>query len=258
MKKYLISIEYADSPRLQSFFAQPTFSRYQSDFTQFGIIGAELPTKEYFRLGVSGNPKPLSPAELGCTLSHIQALKDFLASNEKYICVFEDDAVAIKDIDLNALKEKIDRLNLTMPFFLSLGGIQLSSNRRVRGIFLDNELEGKKVLKIHPVYLGRFCYAYAYILDRKMAELLIKYHESPQCYDSWSKIMLLNPSCTFYATYLFDHPDLGDELLAQSYLEEERQLMKNKVTVKKTVFQRWKVSLLKYFHKLFLKRYQDS
>ncbi len=33
--------------------------------------------------------KALTPSELGCTLSHLEALKDFLNSSEQYAVVFE-------------------------------------------------------------------------------------------------------------------------------------------------------------------------
>ena len=83
MKKYLISIEKEGSARLAHFFSQTTFGRYQNEFKKIGVIGAQLPTAEYFKLAVAGRKKALSPAELGCTLSHVTAFKDFLDSNEE-------------------------------------------------------------------------------------------------------------------------------------------------------------------------------
>lgn len=42
-----------------------------------GVKGADLLAKEYFEQAVKGREIPLTPGELGCTLSHLQALKDF-------------------------------------------------------------------------------------------------------------------------------------------------------------------------------------
>lgn len=257
MKKYLISIEKDDSPRLVDFFLQPTFQKSQTEFKKIGVRGADLPTAEYFRLAVVGNKRALSPAELGCSLSHITALKDFLESEEKYACIFEDDAQCLNDdLDLDILELNIIALNLNPRFLLSLGGIQLESNRKVRGQFLDGVLDNKAVLDIHPIYWRHFFYAYAYVVDREMAKILLTYHEKPRCYDSWARIYDLDENIKFYATYLFDHPEISDELLEKSYLEKERRLLsQNNLHSKKPLFIRWKNSIMKRILNLILSKY---
>ncbi len=84
-------------------------------------------------MAVATQKQPLSPGELGCTLSHMQALRDFITSNEKYALVLEDDAIQIMDIDLNQFKSEVVNLNLQSCFFMSLGGIQLKVNDRIYG-----------------------------------------------------------------------------------------------------------------------------
>lgn len=76
MKKYLISIENEGSERLTKFFAQEVFNAERYEFKKIGIKGAELTVKEYFNRAVAGHDKALTPSELGCTLSHLEALKD--------------------------------------------------------------------------------------------------------------------------------------------------------------------------------------
>nr|WP_130804403.1 glycosyltransferase family 25 protein [Acinetobacter ihumii] len=256
MKKYLISIEQPESPRLTNFFAQSTFSRYQSEFIQCGVIGADLPTREYFKLAVAGRKKPLSPAELGCTLSHLEALKNFLSTDEKYACIFEDDAISLKDFDLNSLETEISQLNLKECFFFSLGGIQLKSNQRVRGTLLDQQINEKQILQLHPLYFGRFFYTYAYVVDRKMAELLLQYHQPPKGCDHWSQITNYDPNCNFYATFLFDHPELDQIATGQSYIEQERQSIGLEQSKNKSFFLRLKISILKKFYNIFLNQYK--
>jgi len=256
LKKYIISIENGDSPRLANFFSQSIFKKYQTEFQKFGIRGADLPTAEYFKLAVLGKKRILSPAELGCTLSHVAALKNFLKSNELFACIFEDDAICLNDFDLNDLDAQVDALNIPPRFFLSLGGIQLKSNSKVRGKLLDVKLQNTKVLAVDSIYLGHFFYAYAYIVDREMAKTLIEYHEKPMSYDNWTRILDLNPDVKFYATYLFDHPELNDDLLNKSYLEQERRaLRKFEQPKKKNWWQRWRISLLKKIYMLLLRKY---
>ncbi|MFV5519485.1 glycosyltransferase family 25 protein [Acinetobacter towneri] len=255
LKKYLISIEDDESPRLKAFFVQPTFHKYLNDFKKFGIKGASLSTSEYFKLAVSGKNRPLSPAELGCTLSHIQALKNFLATNEKYACIFEDDAMCISDFDLDTLQEKVKELGLKEKFFLSLGGIQLHVNRHVRGQFLPQTLMEKKVLKVNLLYIRRFSYAYAYIVDRQMAQTFVDYHSLPKVYDHWGELYDEDKNLNFYATHLFDHPELVECAAGQSYLEQERQSLQAKKIQKKSFFERLKISLIKRLYKLTLRKY---
>ncbi|MEB3754272.1 glycosyltransferase family 25 protein [Acinetobacter sp. MD2(2019)] len=233
MKKYLISIESEDSQRLQGFFAYPTFNKYKSDFKQFGIIGKHLSAAEYFQLGVAGKNKPMTPGELGCTLSHLDALKDFLASNEKYAMIFEDDVIERFEIDLNELAQHIETLNLDESFFLSLGGIQMKICNRVRGELLSQVLFQQKILKVDSYFLDRLAYAYAYVVDRKMADKLLSYHQPPRIYDHWGSFNI-SDNVNFYATFLFEHPILNAGNLEQhSHLEQDRLLLNNTQIIKK-------------------------
>ena len=77
MKIYIVSIEEEKSPRLRKFLSQNFFEQGTLPITKIGIKGGELSAKEYFEKGVKGRSKPLTPAELGCTLSHLSALENF-------------------------------------------------------------------------------------------------------------------------------------------------------------------------------------
>lgn len=256
VKKYLISIEKEGSSRLAQFFSQPTFGNYRAEFKKIGIIGAKLPTAEYFKLAVAGRKKPLSPAELGCTLSHVSALKDFLLSEEKYACIFEDDAICIHKLDLNELESQISKLDLNSCFFFSMGGIQLKSSRKVRGYLLNQKINDRNIIKLHHLYLGKLFYTYAYIIDREMAQLLIEYHKIPKGCDHWSQIHEYNPNSNFYASFLFDHPELDQINLGQSYIEEERKIMIQEKVLKKSIWGKWKVSIFKRIFNIILSKYQ--
>ena len=256
MKKYLISIEKIGSARLDAFFSQSTFNKYRYDFQKIGVIGAQISTAEYFKLAVAGKQRPLSPAELGCTLSHVAALKDFLASDEKYACIFEDDAICLNEFDLDHLEHEIPNLKLKENFFLSLGGIQLHVNRHVRGKFLAYKLIKKNVMDVNLLYIRRFSYAYAYIVDRQMAESFVRYHESPKVYDHWGELYDNQKNLHFYATHLFNHPELAECAAGQSYLESERQTLQTKVQKRKSFWHRLQISLIKRIYTFTLKKYE--
>ena len=224
MKKYLISIESQNSKRLQGFYAQPTFYKYKDDFKQFGIIGKNLSVSQYFEMGVAGKNKAMTPGELGCTLSHLEALKDFLSTDEKYAIIFEDDVIERFEIDFDDLENQIENLSLGDNFLFSLGGIQMKICNRVRGYDLDKKLYQQKVLRVDKDFLDRLSYAYAYIVDQKMAKMLLEYHQIPRIYDHWQPLVGMQKNFNFYVSFIFDHPVIDKDHSALSYLEQERNL----------------------------------
>lgn len=251
MKKYLISIESNDSVRLKNFFNQSTFSNYKNDFKTFGVVGKELTVSEYFLNGVAGKQKSMTPSELGCCLSHLGALKDFLASEEDYAILFEDDAIQRFEIDLNKLAQDVRLLNLTPCFFLSLGGVQMKICRKLKGKYQAGKLYGQSLLKVDPYHYENLAYAYAYIVDRSMAEALLALHKTPQIYDHWNEYSF-NADVQFYVTYLFDHPKIENQV-TMSYLESERENMKVKNSAEDGV----KISyLIKKIRGIFLEKYK--
>lgn len=250
MKKYLISIENAESPRLSQFFAQSTFQHEIKNFKIFGVVGKQLSASEYFNQAVVGKPKALTPGELGCSLSHLAALKDFIASNESYAIIFEDDVLERFTVDLALLNQEIQSLQLAPCFLLSLGGIQLKICDRVRGKYLDSMLMQQPVLQIDQDFLEYLSSAYAYVVDRAMAELLLQYHQSLRVYDHWHALVEQKIPFTFYATYLFDHP-VVTQAKHLSYLEQERQDNNIELCTQSSYRYYWRKKL----KRIFLKKY---
>ncbi|MPW43622.1 glycosyltransferase family 25 protein [Acinetobacter guerrae] len=232
MKKYLISIESVDSDRLKRLYSQSTFYKYKNEFSQFGIVGKNLTVSEYFEKGVAGKKKPMTPGELGCTLSHLEALKDFLASDEKYGIIFEDDVIERFDVDFDKLEQQVATINLASPLFLSLGGIQMKICRKVKGKNHPDFLLGQSILKVDPFFYENLAYAYAYIVDREMAKILIDFHKPPRVYDQWADLIMVSKQpFSIYVSYIFDHPQIENEK-DKSYLENERDMMS--ITKKKS------------------------
>lgn len=176
MKIYVVSIEEEKSPRLSKFLSQNFFEQGALSITKIGIKGGELSAKEYFEKGVKGRAKPLTPAELGCTLSHLSALENFLETNEELALIFEDDAILSSELNFKDLEKELKNFNLPKNILFSLGGIQMKESLKVRGILKNNKLFNKDVLEVHPHFYNRVNYAVAYVVDREMAKNLIAYH----------------------------------------------------------------------------------
>ncbi len=240
--------------RLKNFFAQQIFATCKNDFMKFGVKGAELTVKEYFDLGVIGHNKALTPSELGCTLSHLEALKDFLKSDASLALVFEDDVIQNLDFSLVELEKEVRGLNLKPSFFLSLGGIQLKHSQKVKGHIYQQKLLDKNILEVHPFYYKKLVSAYAYIVDREMAALLLAYHNPPKIFDHWGDLEYVEKAHHFYATYLFDHPVIQN-IEEDSYLEQERLEMLKIFKSRNTNKNLYSI-LLKKIISLFLKSYK--
>lgn len=254
LKKYLISIETEDSPRLQHFFSQYTFDKEKQNFVVKGIVGSALPTREYFKLAVAGKQRPLTPGELGCTLSHLAAYQDFLSSEEEYAIFFEDDAIENRPYDLVELEQKVRALNLDTGFLMSLGGIQLFYSRKVQGKFLSAQLYEQPILQIHPYFYKNLSSTYAYMIDRKMAKILVDFHCPPRGCDHWEELAYLESPPKLYATYLFEHPPI-ENLNQQSHIDLERKSVVEISSQSFTPWQKLKMSLHKKILKLLLASY---
>ena len=97
---YLISLA-KDTKRRE--LLQQKFSSYDSFKLIDAVDGRELNAREYYKIispSFKAYGKVLSPAEVGCSLSHVKAYEAFLASEAKFALIFEDDVIG----DDNAIK----------------------------------------------------------------------------------------------------------------------------------------------------------
>ncbi|WP_202743506.1 glycosyltransferase family 25 protein [Acinetobacter calcoaceticus] len=224
MKIYVVTIEDEKSPRLSKFLGQNFFEKGNLPITKVGIKGGELSAKEYFEKAVKGRSKPLTPAELGCTLSHLKALELFLELEDEYALIFEDDAILPHDLNLQDLETELKKLNLPKNILLSLGGIQMKESLKVRGILKNEKIFNKDILEVNPHFYNRVNYAVAYIVDREMAKNLIAYHHLIRKADDWSYLFDFSENSHILMTYLVDHPviNLGEKDTQLSAIEGER------------------------------------
>ena len=224
MKVFVISIEEENSLRLNTFLCQSFFQNGNLEYTKVGVKGGELSAKEYFELAVKGRDKPLTPGELGCTLSHLAALKRFLETSDEFALILEDDAILKNDLSYQMLSDGLSKIDLPKNLLLSIGGIQMKECRKVRGKFCEFSLLNKKVLKVVPDFYHRVNYTVSYIVDRKMAKTLLEYHKPARRADDWSYLYDFDTSSNILMTYLVDHPviDKGERDQGLSIIESER------------------------------------
>lgn len=202
--KYVVSIDNLDGTRISSFYSKNKFNN--TDFLKFGVNGKELPTDQYYNFAVKNSFPPLSPAELGCTLSHLQIIENFLNTDANYAFIFEDDII-LKD-NLN-FDEKLDFLGEN--FIFSLGGIELSLCNKARGTHLKNKYNNRKIMKINKLSFRFLYYTMGYVIDRVAAKKILEYHQD-YCKkaDDWVGFLERNPTTSFYVTDMIIHPDLND------------------------------------------------
>lgn len=214
MKKYLISVD-SSGERLKKFFIHnKQFSR--DEFNILGIDGRKLTPNKYYDLAVRKSFPPLSPSELGCTLSHIEALTKFLESKEKFALVLEDDVIFKK----NMIFSENDLNSMGANFIFLLGGVKLTLCKNVRG--RNFMLNNSNILEVNKKFRRFLYYTMGYIVDRDAAVNIIDYHkDSCKKADDWAGFSEAN-STQFYITDILDHPDLTEINTNNSSISSER------------------------------------
>jgi GR25 family glycosyltransferase involved in LPS biosynthesis len=91
---------------------------------------------------------PTSPGNLGCTASHVEIIDAAIKDNKEYICIFEDDAEVMGDLDtylmeVNTLPTS-DMILLGTNEIVEAGSTELSTIKTVRRFW-----------GTHAVILGR-------------------------------------------------------------------------------------------------------
>ena len=248
MKVFIISIEEENSPRLNKFLSQPFFEQGNLKYTKLGVKGGELSAKQYFEYAVKGRSSPLTPGELGCTLSHLNALEDFLKTDEEYILILEDDAILPVDLSLEILEEELKKIKLPKNTLFSLGGIQMKECHKVRGILKSQKILDKVILEVHPQFYNRVNYAVAYIVDREMAKTLVGYHQQYRKADDWSCLFDFNDKSHILMAHLVNHPVIvkGEKDPQLSSIEAERSKYQDLLQSKYGSFLGYNLAKLKY------------
>jgi glycosyl transferase family 25 len=213
MEIYLISLEQDKQRRSE--LAQRFPDTYPKMQWVKAVNGKELSAKDYFSYAqqyFTSHQKMITPSEVGCTLSHLQALSFFLKTDKEYCLMLEDDVIG-NDNDLNIISELINN-------GFSNGLILLRDQNKFG---FEKYILGKKYKNYYKLskFSIRFVFgACAYIVDRTSAQNIFEHHQHNfEIADIWSKI-INKSSINFYYSPILTHP----ENLSSSNIENERKL----------------------------------
>lgn len=188
--------------------------------------------KEYKRL--------MTPSEMGCTLSHIKALEEFIKSGKKHALILEDDIIG-NDQDI----EDIEKTVLSIEF----NGIVLCGGQEGLPPDWGKFRYGTKIAIAPNLFestnysIGFFSRAACYIVDRSFAlHYIEKNSKKILLADDWVKYFN-DTNYTLYFKKWFSHPIN----LSSSNIEDQRLLVEsrvNRLNIIKNIF--W----VKFFKKI--------
>lgn len=220
-KIYIVS-ESADNPRINKFYSQ--FPAHEGYFTVTpAVMGGKLPAAEYYNYMCKNYNKTqriLSPAEVGCALSHLAICKA-AANNKASTIIFEDDIIG----DDQTLTRALELADYIQPHQIAIIGgytvpvdkrfIKYQSNGQIRNNKSDRLAD--KVDPLSYLYLGGAC---CYIVGHQAAAIIAKkQQECLHVADAWNYFSE-GTAIEFYFTQLFGHPVIDENL--DSYLAGER------------------------------------
>lgn len=196
--------------------------RFPNTFDNFihinAVDGRCLTAKEYYekaRPYFIKHNKIMSPAELGCTLSHIKALESFLLTNEPYALILEDDVIG-NDADIQAVFKLANHLSSKTVLLCGNQDALPSKNRFVRRAKID------ELCQVSGYSYGFFWGAFSYLVTRESALQIIKKHKSSiTLADKWDELLKDDGFELLYSPIL-KHPVESID----SYLEQDRTVFK--------------------------------
>ncbi len=199
------------------------FEKYNLKYSFIDAVnGKNLLAKDYYPL--TKNPNFLfnrryiiSPSEVGCRLSHRNAIIDFISNtNQEWLLIFEDD-ITFND-SLVYFLSNVDGLVFDDSIIIHLGGQNgLPSSRRLV-LRKDHMFKALKIKFVFPLCLRWLYRTCGYIINRSAAKELIKAHNGTFVADDWSYILKSTSINKVYFINLITHPTD----LSNSTIENER------------------------------------
>ncbi|HSC81485.1 MAG TPA: glycosyltransferase family 25 protein [Chitinolyticbacter sp.] len=210
---YLVSLA-RDEARRQALAAR--FPQHASEFQLVEAVdGRAMPARAFFERTVDfyrNYRRLMSPAELGCTLSHLQVYETFLQSAAERALVLEDD---VEGDDAALAQVLALAVQLPQDAILIAGGQQ--------GLVSRKRLYGKPTTTPGLYELADYSYPHikrtcGYVLARQSAALLLQRGQATTLVaDGWDRYVAGTGIRLYYAP-LLSHP----ELLAGSHIERDR------------------------------------
>ena len=198
---YLISLRKDENRRNQ---LASNFCSCYDNFILFDAVdGRALDVDAYYAAIESHfkcNKSLMTPGEVGCALSHVGVLEQFLKSNKKFALIIEDDVIGT-DEDLGYIEEVTSYLD---DYSILICGGQLYNHLTKRLVY------GKRLVeKVYEVadaskpYVSSTC---CYVVSRNAAERIIKHQKnSLTVADDWSSFFG-DAKFNFYFANILQHP----------------------------------------------------
>jgi len=219
MDIYLVSLKSDEKRR------QALENRFPNYYRKFNIIdavdGRELKAKEYFKQSshfVHFYSRMMSPAELGCSLSHCKVMEEFLASDKEVALVLEDDVVGTDD-DIAEIEKVANSLEEQS---IVICGCQDGSG-------ISKYLYGQDTAIPGTYKLATFSHEYvvrtaAYIITKESAKAILNFQKDAiMLADNWGKFFVGTPINMFYFENLSHPLEMTD-----SHIEAERLIFRKK------------------------------
>lgn len=210
---YLVSLDQ-DSAKRE--ILAKRFPRYYPEMQRiYAVDGRKLSAKEFFNCiatPIAHGHRLMLPGEVGCSLSHIQALESFLEGDAEAALILEDDVIG-DDSSIDAVMELIR--SLPPEALLICGG---QEGMPARKYVFGKSTETRELYRLAPYSNSRIfrtcCYAVTRVSARQILDIQKR---SLELADAWGTFFKGTPTSIYY-THKLAHP----RELAASHLEQDR------------------------------------
>lgn len=153
----------------------------------------------------------MSPSEVGCALSHLNALKKFLDSEYSHAIILEDD-IEGNDKQLKIINKMVPILRNNYIFIP--GGQEGVNTSRLYGKKIHDNLY--KIPKASHPYIRRAC---CYVIPKETAQKILLKQNKMLVIADWWDYLLTDTNIQLYYSKLLKHPiDLSN-----SNIQQERE-----------------------------------
>lgn len=215
-------------------------SRFPAHYPLFNIVeavnGNEVRAQDFHRAVTQYYNKHnqiMTPSEYGCSMSHIRALEEFLATDQKAALILEDDIIGSDDsLDkINIIAEHIIKSG-NEPLILMCGGLDLLATKKyiAASIYQHTNIAGKTeaIYRITPLSLRFLRFACCYLVTRQSAKSII--HRQKNNYlliaDMWQDLLKNSKTDVIYVNK-FSHPyDLSTSNIQSSRVHARKMYRK--------------------------------
>ncbi len=258
MKVYIISLYQSDAENNK--LLATLLNKYGHDVCFIDAIpGSDINAIYYYSLIRTYLEKTkilLTPSELGCVLSHKEALREFIATGESHALILEDDVI-VDDLGLEKLSSIINNIQL-FDGFINIGGLHsvYGSRKNIEGKIIQKSPE---VCKIDNDYLYMLHGNFAYLITPNDAlKIFTLINDHPFIIDDYVYIYNNTKIKNFYLSPIFSHPvdraksTIQNERIIRPKLKNTDKLIgRIYAEIKKSVY--FKILCIKSFVKILIK-----